>query len=106
MNNIRALKMYNWEAIISENTLNAREYEMSLLYRSIFINTSIDTFMNASDVFIKIVMLGSLSFWGIPLVPSEIFAGMNMIGSLKGKFLFFPRMYNNSMSTKISHDKL
>lgn len=74
LNNIRILKMYNWESVVSENTLNARDHELNLLYRILMINTIMHTFIGGAHFFINFSMVTSMSLWGIVLYPGMIFA--------------------------------
>ena len=106
LNNIRILKMYNWESVISNNTLKARDYEMDLLQRILRAITLIHTVIGGADFFINLAMLGAMSLWGIILNAGEVFAGMSIVSSLKDQFIQLPDLLTYSIQAKTSHDKI
>lgn len=102
LNNIRTLKLYNWEFKYSENLLKIREEELKqqtlilfLFVISIFLNWGTQDYMAAG-------VISTMAISGLVLTPTNVYASLAVMRVVNTSIFVLPAILNSLIQSKIS----
>jgi ABC-type multidrug transport system fused ATPase/permease subunit len=106
ISNMKAFKLYNWEAKLGERVSASREEELSFVRK--FLNLQmILIFLNwGSRGYMMMAIVDALSATGSYLTPAEIFAGLSVISVLNSGIRMIPDIISNFMQMLVSMKRI
>ena len=102
LENIKILKLYNWENEFKNKILNARKIEMDFMANRYVISNINQTINWLCPTLVSIVTLGFYQMFNDSFNISTMLIGLSIFSKLQGPVRMLPNIINNLLETTVS----